>query len=199
MSPEEFYAHIMKAADAGGRLPLSRMTGWDVFPFEQAGLRVVPLARPVLPEPARAGETAADCPACTAGRVPVWSDEHWRLSVFGPSGAPLILMLEPHAHYDLPHLPDDRASEMGLLIVRIAQAIESLPHIARAHVSRWGDGAAHLHIFFFARPAGFAQLRGTCLALWDDLLPAVPASQRHGDAASIGQALAGSYGGQAQG
>jgi hypothetical protein len=34
MSPEEFYAHVMKAADAGGRLPLSRMTGWDVFPFE---------------------------------------------------------------------------------------------------------------------------------------------------------------------
>jgi hypothetical protein len=199
MSPEEFYAHAMEAADADGRLPLSRMTGWDVFPFEQAGLRVVPLACPVLPEPARAGESAADCPACTAGRVPVWSDEHWRLSVFGPSGAPLIMMLEPHAHYDLPYLPDDRASEMGLLIVRIARAIESLPHIARAHVSRWGDGAAHLHIFFFARPAGFAQLRGTCLALWDDLLPAVPAGRRDGDAAAIGQALAGSYGGAGTG
>jgi hypothetical protein len=49
-------------------------------------------------------------------------------------------MLEPVAHHDLPDLPDDRAAEMGLLIVRIAQAIESLPHIARAHVSRWGDG-----------------------------------------------------------
>ena len=197
MSPEEFYAHAMKAADAEGRLPLSRMTAWDVFPFEQAGLRVVALARPVLPEPARAGETAADCAACTAGRVPVWSDEHWRLSAFGPSGAPLILMLEPRAHHDLPDLLDDRASEMGLLIVRIARAIESLPHIARAHVSRWGDGAAHLHIFFFARPAGFAQLRGTCLAIWDDLLPAVPAEQRDGDAVAIGQTLARSHGGQA--
>jgi hypothetical protein len=129
--------------------------------------------------------------------VPVWSDEHWRLSALGPSGAPFILMLEPHAHCDLPQLPDDRASEMGLLIVRITQAIESLPHIARAHVSRWGDGGAHLHIFFFARPAGFAQLRGTCLAVWDDLLPAVPDDQRDGDAASVGQALAASYGGQA--
>jgi hypothetical protein len=98
MSPEEFYTHAMQAADGEGRLPLSRMTGWEVFPFEQAGLRVVPLARPVLPEPARAGENARDCPACTASRVPVWFDEHWRLSPLGPSGAPLILMLKPAAH-----------------------------------------------------------------------------------------------------
>ena len=43
---------------------------------------------------------------------------------------------------------------IGLLVVRITRAIESLPHIARAHVSRWGDGSAHPHIFFFARPPG---------------------------------------------
>jgi diadenosine tetraphosphate (Ap4A) HIT family hydrolase len=196
MSPQEFYAHAIQAADAEGRLPLSRVTGWDVFPFEQAGLRVVPLARPVLPEPARAGENGQDCPACTGGRAQVWSDAYWRLSVFGPSGAPLILILEPNAHHDLPDLPDDRASEMGLLITRIARAIESLPNLARAHVSRWGDGGAHLHIFFFARPAGFAQLRGTCLAIWDDLLPAIPAHQRDRDAGDIAQALADSYGGR---
>ena len=166
MSPEEFYAHAMRAADAQGRLPLSRMTAWDVFPFEQAGLQVVPLASPALPEPDRAGENGLDCPACTAGRAPVWSDEHWRLSVLGPSGAPLVLLLV-------------------------------LPHIARAHVSRWGDGGAHLHLFFVARPAGFSQLRGTCLAIWDDLLPPVPDDQRDQDAVSVGQALAGSYGGQA--
>ena len=66
-------------------------------------------------------------------------------------------MLEPIAHHDLADLPDDRAAELGLLTVRIARAIEALPHIARAHVSRWGDGSAHLHVFFFARPAGFAR------------------------------------------
>jgi hypothetical protein len=107
------------------------------------------------------------------------------------------LLLEPAAHHDLPDLPDDRASEMGMLMVAISRAIESLPHIARAHVSRWGDGGAHLHLFFFARPAGFSQLRGTCLAVWDDLLPALPAHQRDRDAAAVGPALAGSYGGQA--
>jgi diadenosine tetraphosphate (Ap4A) HIT family hydrolase len=197
MSPEEFHANAMRAADAEGRLPLSRVTGWDVFPFEQAGLRVVPLAPPVLPEPARAGENGRDCPACSGGNVPVWSDEHWRLKVLAPSGAPLILILEPNAHHDLPDLPDERAAEMGVLTVRIARAIESLPHIARAHVSRWGDGGAHLHVFFFARPAGFSQLRGTCLAIWDDLLPAVPDDQRGRDAAAVARELARSYGGQA--
>jgi diadenosine tetraphosphate (Ap4A) HIT family hydrolase len=193
MSPQEFYAHAMRAADAEGRLPLSRMAGWEVFPFEPEGLRVVPLAPPELPEPPRAGENPLDCGTCRGGeggRAPVWSDEHWRLSALGESGAPLILLLKTTAHYDLPDLPDARAAELGLLVVRIARAIEALPHIARAHVSRWGDGGAHLHLFFFARPAGFAQLRGTCLAIWDDLLPAVPDSQRDEDAAAVGAAVA---------
>lgn len=185
----------MRSADAEGRLPLSRMTAWDIFPFEQASLRVVPLAPPALPEPARSGEGGLDCTACATGRAAIWSDEHWRLSVLGGSGVPLILLLEPRDHHDLPDLPDDLAREMGLLIVRISQAIESLPHIARAHVSRWGDGGAHLHIFFFARPAGFSQLRGTCLAVWDDLLPAVPAGQRDADAAAVAAAISASCGG----
>jgi hypothetical protein len=195
MSPEEFYAHVMRAADADGRLPLSRMTAWDVFPFEQTGLRATPLAPPELPEPARFGEDGQDCGACASGRDPVWWDENWRLSVLEPTGIPLALMLEPRVHWDLPDLPDNLAAEMGVLIVRICRAVESLPHVARAHVSRWGDGGAHLHIFFFARPAGFAQLRGTCLAIWDDLLPEIPADQRDRDVAAVGRALAESYGG----
>ena len=56
VSPEEFSAHAIAAADEEGRLPLSRMAGWEVFPFEQDGLRVAPLARPALPEPPRLGE-----------------------------------------------------------------------------------------------------------------------------------------------
>ena len=198
MSPEEFYAHAMLAADDEGRLPLSRMAGWEVFPFEPDGLRVVPLAPPELPEPPRLGEGGRPCPGCSADQAVVWSDEHWRLRQFGgESGVPLLLVLESIAHHDLADLPDDRAAELGLLTVRIARAIEALPHIARAHVSRWGDGSAHLHVFFFARPAGFAQLRGTCLAIWDDLLPAVPAGHRDRDAAAVANALA-LHGGQAQ-
>jgi len=184
MNPDEFYAHAMLAADQEGRLPLSRMAGWEVFPFEPDGLREVPLAPPELPEPPRLGENGRACGACRAERDVVWSDQHWRLSQLSESGVPIVLLLEPIVHHDLADLPDDRAAELGLLTVRIARAIEARPHIARAHVSRWGDGGAHLHLFFFARPAGFAQLRGTCLALWDDLLPNVPAGDRDRDAAA---------------
>lgn len=197
MSPDEFYAQAMRGTDAEGRLPLSRMTGWATFPFEPAGLRAVPLAPPALPEPARAGEHGQGCPACEPGRASIWSDDHWLLSTYSePSGVPLVLVLEPRAHHDLPDLPDERARELGLLVTHITRAIESLPHIARAHVSRWGDGGAHLHVFFFARPAGFSQLRGTCLAIWDDLLPAFPPGPRDADAAAIGEAIAESYGGR---
>jgi hypothetical protein len=195
LTPDEFYTHATRRAGPDGRLPLPSMTGWDTFPFEQDGLRTIPLARPVTIEPLRHGEAGRECPACSPIRPAVWSDPHWRLSVLGPSGAPLVLFLESREHVDLADLPDDLAAELGRLTVHTARAIESLPHIARAHVSRWGDGSAHLHVFFFARPAGFGQLRGTYLAVWDDLLPPIPRSQRDADAAAVALALATTYGG----
>jgi diadenosine tetraphosphate (Ap4A) HIT family hydrolase len=192
LDPAAFYELAMGAADGDGRLALSRMTGWEIFPFERDGLRVVRLDEPQLPEPPRHGEGGKACRACGGEDSGIWSNEHWKLSVFdSTSGAPLVMMLQSREHFDLTDLPDERAAEMGQLIVRIARAIEGLPHIARAHVSRWGDGGAHLHIFFFARPAGFPQLRGTCFALWDDLLPATPLDIRDGDAAAVVAALNG--------
>lgn len=197
LTPEDFYARATAGAAAEGP-PLSQMTGWETFPFELADLRVVPLQAPVLPEPPRNGEDGTACRICDSDRPAIWSDEHWQLTVFGePSGSPLVLMLTPLEHHDLPGLPDDRAAELGMLQVRIARAIESLPNVARAHVSRWGDGGEHLHVFFFARPAGFIQLRGTAMAIWDDLLPAVPAELRDADAAAVARALVSSYGGRA--
>jgi len=63
-----------------------------------------------------------------------------------------------------------------------------------------GDDGAHLHLFFYARSEGFAQLRGTCLAIWDDLLPAVPPQMHDSDdaAATVARALVTSYGGTAR-
>ncbi|HEY1642569.1 MAG TPA: hypothetical protein VGG35_17885 [Streptosporangiaceae bacterium] len=199
MTPQEFHAHVQRAAGPDGRLRLPEMAGWETFPFETAGLQVLPLDPPVLPEPDRSGEDGQDCPACAGPAGVIWSDENWQLQALLPSGAPLVLMLQTRAHYDLPGLPDPLAAELGRLIVHLSRAVEGLPHIARAHVSRWGDGGAHLHVFCFARPAGFGQLRGTCMAVWDDVLPPVPAGQHADDAATVARALAASYGGAAAG
>lgn len=72
MTPDELYARVLQAADHEGRLRLSRMTGWDIFPFGQDGLRVVPLTPPQLPEPDRHGENGRPCQACNEPGAAVW-------------------------------------------------------------------------------------------------------------------------------
>jgi len=195
MTPEEFYAHALAAADADRRLPLSRMTGWDISPFEEEGLRVSALRPPVLPEPPRDGEDPADCRSCRARDEGIWFDDRWRLTRLGGVGVPLVLLLHPRDHYDLGDLPDELASELGVLTTHIARHVQALPHISRAHVYRIGDGGAHLHIWFFARPEGQAQLYGSWLVVWDDLLPEYPADLADTDAAKVVDALIASYGG----
>jgi hypothetical protein len=196
LRPEEFYAHATGAADYERRLPLARMTGWEISPFEPDGLRVAPLRPPVLPEPARQGEDPSDCQSCRARDDGIWLDGHWRLTRITGAGVPLVLMLHPRDHYDLADLPDERAAELGILTTRIAGHIQDLPNIARAHVYRIGDGGAHLHIWFFARPAGQAQLYGSWMVIWDDLLPEYPAGVAEADAAIVAGALVASYGGR---
>lgn len=196
LSPEEFYRHALAATDSEHRLPLSRMTGWDISPFEPGGLRVAALRPPVLPEPERHGENPAKCNSCRRRDEGLWFDEHWRLTRIEKVGVPLILMLHPREHYDLADLPDDRAAELGVLITQIARHVQAVPNISRAHVYRIGDGGAHLHIWFFARPEGQAQLYGSWLPVWDDLLPEYPAEPADSDAATVVDALIASYGGR---
>jgi hypothetical protein len=195
LRPEEFYEHAIAAADGEQRLPLARMTGWDISPFEQGGLRVSPLRPPVLPEPPRFGEDPADCGSCRNRDEGIWFDDHWRLTQITGVGVPLVLMLHPRDHYDLADLPDQLAAEMGVLTRHIASHIQALPHVARSHVYRLGDGGAHLHLWFFARPEGQAQLFGSWLVVWDDLLPEYPADVAAADAAIVADALVDSYGG----
>jgi len=196
LRPDEFYEHALAAADADRRLPLARMTGWDISPFQPEGLRVTPLRPPKLPEPARHGEDPTDCGSCRARDEGLWFDERWRLTRIGGVGVPLVLMLHPRDHYDLADLPDPMAAELGVLTKHIAGHIQALPHISRAHVYRIGDGGAHLHIWFFARPEGQAQLYGSWLVVWDDLLPEYPAGVAEKDAVIVADALVSSYGGR---
>ncbi|WP_329500093.1 hypothetical protein [Kitasatospora herbaricolor] len=173
-----------------GRRPQLRADGvpsWDIFPFE-GELRVKVLDEPVLPEPPRQGEAGAEeCDQCARPDSDfLWTDEHWRLSGSArPAGPPAVVLLQPPpafgrevppiAHHDLTDLPPARAAELGAMLQRTERAVLSLGGIARVHLNKWGDGAAHLRLWLIARPAGMAQLRGACLPLWNDALPPVPA------------------------
>jgi hypothetical protein len=196
LRPDEFYERALAAADGEHRLPLARMTEWEISPFEQGGLRVAPLRPPVLPEPARHGEDPSDCNSCRNRDKGIWFNDRWRLTRIAGVGVPLALMLHPRDHYDMADLPDEFAAELGLLTTHIARHVEALPHIARAHAYRLGDGGAHLHVWFFARPEGQAQMLGSWLIVWDDLLPEYPADAADADASVVADALVTSYGGR---
>jgi hypothetical protein len=195
LSPDEFYEHAISVADAERRLPLSRMTGWDISPFEQDGLRVSQLLPPVLQEAAREGEDAADCGSCRHRDEGIWFNDRWRLTRIDGVGVPLVLMLHPRDHYDVTDLGDELAAEMGVLTAHLCRHVEGLPNISRCHVYRIGDGGAHLHVWFFARPQGQSQLYGSWLVVWDDLLPEYPPDVAEADAAIVADALVASYGG----
>jgi diadenosine tetraphosphate (Ap4A) HIT family hydrolase len=191
VTPDEFYAHALTAADADGRLPVPGQAGWEIFPFEAGSLQVKPLEPPVLPEPPRNGEGDKPCFRCSnPDEGVVWGNERWVLvRMAQPPGVPFIAMLQPREHLDLGDLDDDLAAELGRLIVRVERAVRALPTVERVHVNKWGDGGAHLHVFFLGRPSGLLQLRGSNLALWDDLLPPLPEERYAADLATVSAAL----------
>lgn len=192
-TPEEFYARAVAHADAEGRLPAPPQSEWDIFPFEVESLRTRPLQPPVLPEPPRGGESGPEaCRRCQdPERGAVWADERWVLVRFDePLGLPFGAALMPRAHLDLGDLDETHAAELGVLTVRIDRAVRALGGIGRVHVCKWGDGGAHLHLMFLARPAGLLQLRGSNLALWEEMLPRLPEEVTAADLGTVARTLA---------
>jgi hypothetical protein len=165
-------ARVSLVPDTPASLP--DFTRWPSFPFE-GDIRVKALDDPVDVEPPRKGEDPADCTACGASDdAYIWVSDRWRVRAMDrPTGLPMVLILESRSHLDLGDLPNMLAAELGVMTVRLERAIRSLDDVARVHVNRWGDGEAHLHLWFMGRPQGRLQLRGTFLSLWDEILPSV--------------------------
>ena len=193
-SAEELYARALDAADAEGRLPMPPVVDWETFPFE-GEIRVRPLMRPA-DEPPRLGEDPADCWRCRLGDEDViWSDDRWLLAPLSqPSGLPVVVILMPRQHCDLGDIPPHLAAELGPLIVRVERAVDAVGQIGRVHVGRWGDGSAHLHFWFIARPARMPQLRTSFAAIWDDILPPLPETLWRANLALVARELAGTGG-----
>ncbi len=197
-TPEQFHARIVReVADHGYRE--SNWSQWTTWPFD-AQMSVRPLDPPSLPEPPRAGESDRPCDTCVPAVAPIWQDEYFRLGLgHQPSGLPFAAWLMPHTHGDLGDLDDAAAARMGVILVHLDRAIRAVLDVGRVQIARWADGGSHLHLYVYARPAGLLQLRGTFLALWDDLLPAVPADIRDTDSALVAAELTRTAGGSTAG
>ena len=169
-SPEQLYERV------AGKLIVPPTAEWETFPFD-GEMRLRELLPPSALDSPRRGAGGVDCHACAATDEDyLWSNERWRLrGLDEPSGLPVVVLLEPRQHVAEPgDLPDELASELGPLIVRIERAVRSVGEIGRVHVCRWGDGSEHLHWWFIARPARLPQLTGSFAAIWDDVLPPLP-------------------------
>ena len=169
--PETAQQIYERSADA---LQVPPLHEWESWPFE-GDLRPKRLDPPT-PEPTIQGQDGVDCSACTKPDSEyVWASERRRLSAPEPSGLPVIVILEPREHFAGPaDLPDELASEQGVMLGRVERAVLSVGEVARVHVCRWGEGAEHLHWWFIARPAGFGQLRSSFAEIWDSVLPPTP-------------------------
>jgi hypothetical protein len=186
---------VCPVADTPSKLPA--FVAWPSFPFE-GQLRPKRLDPPVAEEPPREGDDPSTCTACGASDdVYIWASDRWRVRAMDrPSGLPAVLILESRSHLDLGDLTNLLAAELGVMTVRLERAIRSLDGVERVHVNRWGDGAAHLHLWFLARPVGQLQLRGSFLSLWDDILEPIPESVWRENLAHVAAWLA-DFGGRA--
>jgi len=190
--PPDQASSYVRRLPIGERLAIGEVLHDDLFPFE-GDILVKPLEAPRLPEPARRGEPGgAPCGACQ-GRPDgvIWEDDHWWVLAFAEAGGlPMVAVLQPRAHHDLEDLPADLAAELGPMIQRVARAVNQIEGIGRVHVNRWGDGGSHFHVWFLARPRGMWQMRGAMLAVWDDILPRVPADEWAANRRTVAVALA---------
>ncbi len=99
-------------------------------------------------------------------------------------------MLMPRVHHDLADLPTELTAALGPMYQRVERALFALGGIARVHIDKVGDGAAHLHFWFLARPEGVLQLRGGFLPIWDDILPPIPVADWQANNRVIAAAMA---------
>jgi diadenosine tetraphosphate (Ap4A) HIT family hydrolase len=170
------------------------LSEWTTFPFVSP-VEVRPLEPAVEAEPPRFGEGGVDCGICTAPDSDfLWAGERWRLSLYTPSPFPGVVLLQPRVHAEsVAELPPAEAAEFGPLVGHVQRAVESLGGIGRVHLNYWGDGGAHFHLWFYPRPHGRLQLRGTFLGMWSVLLPNLPDEETRAAGEAVARALAATW------
>lgn len=199
-SPQYWYDRAAAAIESDGYRDMELST-WTTWPFTgEAGIKQ--LERPVEAEPLRRGAGGEGC-YCSAPvadwRDVLWTDDAWVLTAPTRASLPFAMFLISVRHTDLAGLTADEAARQGQLLALIERAaVEVLP-VPRIQVLRWADGGEHLHWWLLARPTGALQLRGTFLAVWDDLLPLRDPVAVRADAVLVAQRLVDLAGGRVVG
>ncbi len=184
------------------RLPIGEVL--DGSPLTEGGraafsaVTMAPLAPMRVPERPRVGtDDRAACAHCRPSEHTIWHDDLWQVRAgWDRMGLPFVGGLAPRDHVLLDDAPVEVLAALGPLMQRLSAAVKAVPGVARCHFARWGDGSEHLHLWALARPAGMMQGRGAVLALWDDVLPALPGDMMREHCAIVADALA-AQGGEA--
>lgn len=176
-------------------LKVPDVVSWPIFPFD-GDLHVRKIEPYLDEERVRNGDPGGEpCFRCDGKQDdggPIWSNENWavRPITFNGRSSPFpAYMLETVAHIDIDGLTEDMAAEMGVLSLRLNNAILSLGDIGRVHLNRWGDGAAHFHIWFLGRPKGAWQFSGYTLPLWGFTLPGLPSAEHEANHTQVAAEL----------
>lgn len=158
-------------APIGERISAQPLLDDPTVAFE-GDLIMAPVEPMLVPEQPRSGELdPAECFHCRPNAGWIWKDEHWHVGAPESFAIPFFAGLAPNPHLRLDELTPEILATMGPVVQRLARAIQHLDGVARTHFSRWGDGSAHFHMAFMARPLGMMQARGYMLPVWDDVLP----------------------------
>ena len=163
-------------APIGQTLDTSGVPGSGPVP-SIAAFELLPLESMLVPEKPRSGELdPSECGACKPSPKTIWHDDEWQvISGFeGGVGLPFVGSISPRRHVKLEDAPIEVLAGLGPVLQRLSEATKAISAVARCHFSRWNDGAAHLHLWAYARPAGMMQGRGAILPYWEQSMPAMP-------------------------
>lgn len=161
------------------------------------------LSPPVHPEPPLSGADGIDCRMCdrAADAWTVHEDDLWRVRALQRGITfPGTAMLESVRHAQgIADLTPEEAASFGALCQKVSQALLARPagdvgfgdgQVGRVHMHFWGDGSEHFHVWFFPRPLGYLDLRGSYLVEWEELLPAASDAELLAGAADLRTRLA---------
>lgn len=199
-SAQEWYDETRRRIDADGYRS-AEWSSWDTWPFD-GELGPQRELQPPGGEKGRHGAKGVDCFMCVAVAEDdpdyiVWRDD---LAMIGMPhediALPFAAFLMPKRHADLSDLAPHEAARMGELMALLERSVTDVLDVPRVQILRWGDGQEHLHWWVMGRPTGAAQLRGSFLSSWDEVLPSRPRIDSRADLESVMQRLVELAGGE---